>query len=508
MTARLHPLAPSPFAAVRPQALTRVLVPLAILLFAAAMRLAGLDKSLWIDEASSYYQATAPGFMAAARNYDHPPLYFALLRIGLRFTQSFALLRLFSVVCGLAGVAMFCFWPDRQSRSEGWLAGLLLASAPGFVSNSQELRQYALLSAAFVAALACAWRLIRAPEDKLALLGLAGALLIAAATHLITGFFLIALGAWLFWHLRHSRRHLLLNLAGGLAPAAILLAYLKLHFLLGSVKDHGAWWMPPVSPGLLGRIFGEITGWNALSWTADACERHVPGSGPAFLVVAAAACAFVAWSAWVHRSADAARGLLAIAAIYWSAAIAYSLAVTPILWPRTMLPGMLPCFLALALGISAHPVPRRRIAARSVAALLAAAMVVPWLRGLAWRSPENLHGMVAAVRAHTGASDLLVLLNGVEYGFEPYWPAYQDVSTLRIDSHAPVALTLGELEAARERFSHRDVLLVYRDDLYLAPNRPALDAIVRVLSGNSAPPEELWNQDSYHVLRFHPSGSP
>lgn len=59
-----------------------------ILAFAAAMRLVGIDKRLWLDEGSSYVQATALDFVATARNYDHPPLYFALLRMGLHATHA------------------------------------------------------------------------------------------------------------------------------------------------------------------------------------------------------------------------------------------------------------------------------------------------------------------------------------------------------------------------------------------------------------------------------------
>src|SRR5262245_23509628 len=72
-------------------------VPAMILALATALRLDGIGKSLWLDEVSSYLQANAHDFMAAARNYDHPPLYFALLRTGLRMTGSFTVLRLFSV---------------------------------------------------------------------------------------------------------------------------------------------------------------------------------------------------------------------------------------------------------------------------------------------------------------------------------------------------------------------------------------------------------------------------
>ena len=114
-------------------------VPAVILVVAAGLRLAGIDKSLWIDEAGSYAQASAQDFIAMARNYDHPPLYFALLRGGLGITESFTLLRLFSVACGLGAVAVFCFSSGKKQPVAGWCAALMVAASPGFVSNAQEL---------------------------------------------------------------------------------------------------------------------------------------------------------------------------------------------------------------------------------------------------------------------------------------------------------------------------------------------------------------------------------
>ncbi len=486
----------------------QVTVPLTILVFAAAVRLAGLDKSLWIDEAGSYMQATARDFLASARAYDHPPLYFALLRIGLRCTTSFTLLRLFSVGCGLASVALFCFWPDHPTRGGRWLAGLLLAASPAFVSNSQELRHYALLSAALAAALACAWRLARSPGDPVALLGLAGTLGVAAATHLLTAIFMIALAAWLLWSLRRTPFRLVVRVAAAFAPAGLLLVFFKSFFLLRTVKTPGDWWMPPLSPQLLGVVFREDTGWSAFSWLADACERHLHGSGQFFLVAAAVGTVFVGWAAWGHRWAGPARSLLAMAAVYWAIVIAYSLVVAPIVWPRTMLPGMLPCLLAVGLGVSAQPRPRCRAGASVVAALLALAMMVPWLRGLAWQPSEDLRGLAAAVRTQSSAADLLLLVNGVECGLEPYWPEYKQNAELKIELRAPRRATLGAVAASLAHSQSRTVLLIYREDLMFAPNRAVLDEIKRVLARGSAPPEEIWNRTAYHVLRFSPLAPP
>src|SRR5271154_1086861 len=87
-----------------------------------SLRLLSLDQSLWIDEAGSIAQASAADFLANARHDVHPPLYFAILRFGLRFTSSFALLRLFSVVCGL-GIVAIAIAAFRKSTPAMLVAG-------------------------------------------------------------------------------------------------------------------------------------------------------------------------------------------------------------------------------------------------------------------------------------------------------------------------------------------------------------------------------------------------
>ena len=266
--------------------------------------------------------------------------------------------------------------------------------------------------------------------------------------------------------------------------------------------------MPPVSPGLLGGVLAEDTGASAFAWVANACDRHLPGSGPLFLIAVTAGAAFVGWSAWGHRLAGPARGVLVIAAVYWGAMIAYSLAVVPIIWPRTMLPGMLPCLLSLGLGIWSQPVSRRRRAATGVAVLLALAMMVPWLRGLAWQPTEDLRGLADAVRSRSRPADLLLLVNDVECAFEPYWPEYRENPVLKVRLGDPSTSALRALTAARARFPEHPVVLIYREDLVLAPHRAALEAIAKVLAVGSAPPEMLWNRSGYHVLRFLPLPPP
>jgi|GEM_PF-5321054 Predicted membrane protein len=495
--------APDRDATTRSSIRLRALVPWTILLLAAALRLLGLDKSVWLDEASSLHQAMAPDFLASARAYDHPPLYFALLRAGLHLTDSYTVLRLFSVACGLGAVAFFCFWPDRILRVGGWIAGLLLAVSPGFVAHSQELRHYALLSASFTAALAFAWRLSRDPENPRVLLGLGLSLLFAAATHLLTLFFATALAAWLCWSLRtEPPRRWLTILATGFLPALLLVVLLKTVFLQATDKTTGGWWMPAVTPELLVRVFRTNAGWDAISRFSYLIDDILHGTRYIVLLIAAGSGAVLAWIAFCHRRAGPALSLLAVAAIYWTTTIAYSLAVAPIVWPRTMLPGTLPCLLAVGLGVAANASRSRRLLAAGLTVALAAFLSVPWAHGLAWRPAEDLRGLTAAVRSHHTSTDLLVSIDYVDAGLKPYWPRIPTENILHIQSITPPAETLAALATHRSDPRFKGLLLLYREDLTLTKNRAQFDALLQSLTAEGLSPEELWNHDGYRVLRY------
>ncbi len=478
-------------------------VPWAILLLAAALRVLGLEKSVWLDEASSLYQATASDFLASARSYDHPPLYFALLRAGLHLTDSYTLLRLFSVACGLGAVALFCFWPDRSLRAGGWIAGLLLAVSPGFVAHSQELRHYALLSLSFTAALAFAWRLSRHPDNIRVLLGLGLSLLIAAATHLLALFFAAALAAWLLWSLRGKPpRRWLIIIATGILPALLLAIFLKTAFLQETDKTTENWWMPPVTPGLLVRVFRTNVGWDAISRFSYIIEDALHISRYVVLVAAAGCGTVLAWTAFCHRHASLALSLLGIAAIYWTAMIAYSVTVAPIVWPRTMLPGLLPGLLAVGLGVAANPKRSRRFFAAGLTLTLAAFLSVPWVRGLAWQPAEDLRGLTTAVRSHHTPADLLVSIDYADAGLKPYWPQIPTETIHHIQSITPPAETLADLTKRRSASRYKSLLLLYREDHMLAKNRVHFDALIEALTAEGLSSEEIWNHDGYRVLRY------
>jgi hypothetical protein len=404
----------------------------------------------------------------------------------------------------VAAVAVFCVFFGGRHHTANWYAALLLGVLPGFVDNSQQLRQYALLTFSFTLSLMFAWRVVQTPRNGAALIGLSGVLAVAACTHLISSFFMLALAVVTLWSLRRQPWGRIVQVAVAFVPPALLAFFFKWVFLTQTDKSPDLWWMPPVSLDLLKDVFGEITGWGTLEDVADACNGYVVGCGPVFLAVAAVGIAFLVWTAWGRAAARVPRVLLTMALIYWALVIIYSLTVIQVVVPRTMLPGILPLLLGLGLGVSTHPRWHRRVIAGAVTTLLAVAIAIPWLSGLAVRPFDNLRGASYALKRNSHPPDLLVLV-GEDWALEPYWPEYKERRVLRLELAAPLPDTLASLGAARAaQPSGSAVLLFYRhDSLSGARDHAVLDTIIEQLSADGATPENLWGGD-YSILRFRP----
>jgi hypothetical protein len=137
-----------------------------ITVLALAIRLVWLgSKSLWVDEADSFYFASHTFPEIFSRLCDpHPPGYYALLRLSLALGHSEFWVRLPSAVAGALAVPMLyalgllaasvpqasqldaAFSVRGLDQRTGVLASLLLAVAPLHVWYSQEARMYALVT--------------------------------------------------------------------------------------------------------------------------------------------------------------------------------------------------------------------------------------------------------------------------------------------------------------------------------------------------------------------------
>ena len=159
-----------------------------------------VDRSLWLDEATSWYQSQLPfGVMLAdLRATDvHPPGYHAVLWLAVQaFGDSELGLRLPSLIAGLALIPMlFVSGRALYDRRTGMIAAALGAVAPILVWYSQEARMYAQL---MLFALIAVWALHQALETGRRRYWLAFALASAAVawTHYMAILLVVVLAAF------------------------------------------------------------------------------------------------------------------------------------------------------------------------------------------------------------------------------------------------------------------------------------------------------------------------
>lgn len=330
--------------------------------FAVGLRLAGLDKGLWLDEyAGSLAVVLQKNYSQVIElsKYDvHPPLYLLLLNAWSRLGSSEIHLRLLSVVLGSFTVVVIMRWMNRHDRLAGILAGLMAAVTPVFLRFSQEVRAYSLLVFSTSVAFYMASAVLEHPRRVTPYLGLAVAVTLAASTHLVG--ILLILPIFAFLALSPEReervRYTLLGIFTLLPLSAFLYFYVVFLDIPG--RTAGQWWMPPLSWGLVVSTVELLLGFTNEPWPWTALhETSRPESTLALLFHLFVLSLAVA----LFRCGDRRRVLpfAAAAALYWLQVLLLSFLGTPVYWYRTLLPGMVPLVGCLALGVAT--VPQRRI---------------------------------------------------------------------------------------------------------------------------------------------------
>ncbi|MDJ0747756.1 MAG: hypothetical protein QNJ32_31095 [Xenococcaceae cyanobacterium MO_167.B27] len=159
-----------------------------ILVVAFSIRLIGLDKGIWLDEAFTIQMISKANLLKMLQDLRgdvHPPLYYVLLYFWSKITSSEESLRLFSVFFGLGTVAVVMSWLKQYSCLASILAGIYFSTAPVMLRFSQEIRGYSLLLFATALAFFFASRVIAKPEKLSGYIGLILSLTVAIFTKLI-----------------------------------------------------------------------------------------------------------------------------------------------------------------------------------------------------------------------------------------------------------------------------------------------------------------------------------
>lgn len=273
--------------AIRPHAridLRAHLPVLAVLIVAAVLRLPGIaSRALWIDEAFCVRLAqldwTQLAERAAADN--HPPLYFAVLKLWMAVFGSSALaLRSLDLVLGVATVALVYALARRVLGSRGWAlaAAAWLALQPAHVLWAAQVRMYAL--AGFLAVLSGLLLLdaLRDPSWRRWAAWTAAAIALVY-THYFGAFVVLAQGLHAVVTLARApeRRGLVRALVAGAAVGVAFAPWLGV-VAAQSERVAALWWVPPLTPSRL------LWAWSRTAGLMIEDEFTVPGGVAAWAI--------------------------------------------------------------------------------------------------------------------------------------------------------------------------------------------------------------------------------
>lgn len=375
-----------------------------ILTLALALRLVGLNKGLWIDEYETIYKlAGNHGLRQTTRalRYDiHPPLYFWMLEVWRRVGGDAEwYLRLLTVATSMIWLGLTMAWLKLYHRGGALLAGIMLATTPFVMRYGQEIRGYALLCVAGMAAFFFASRFLRDPQQRYAW-GASLALTVAVCTHVIGVFLPVAVLVFALLESRSFR--ILRGFALWVLVPPYLATLLLLKFYFVTLEQQGRW-IPPVS-------------WTFFS---DFALSFVGGSAYALdwvlIGIALTAALFGNWKLGLP--------FLGAAAAFVAQALLYSLAVRSVMVDRYFLTALT---LVIAwCGVQLGSIERawiRRVGIASVV-LLAATFGVQWVQGEAAQPVERWRRLGEMMTPPDASTPVLVAPEFAEEIFEHYAPA-------------------------------------------------------------------------------------
>ena len=136
-----------------------------ITLFAAFLRLAQADESLWLDELHTAWAAMGPADEVVLRSQfgNQSPLYFCLVRGAVScFGRNEVALRLPSLMAGIALVPLVAWLTFRwtQDRVAALTAAMLVSVDHYCLFYSQEARPYAIVQFVGLVQVICFWELL------------------------------------------------------------------------------------------------------------------------------------------------------------------------------------------------------------------------------------------------------------------------------------------------------------------------------------------------------------
>lgn len=527
---------------------------MAILILAAALRLMGLSKGIWLDEASSIDLITRTDFLAGLRNYDHPPLYFAMLRLWATINAGEPFLRLLSVGLSLGMVITVMRWLRRYSDIASLLGGFLCATMPVMLEYAHEIRNYALLLWGTALTFYFAERILRQPDRWLGYIGLTVSLTVVVTTHLVGVLLLPAVGVFMGAYSITQARPFQMpgNLYDNSEPSKILgistlgqydlsasqskpwtplrrllpvfalptIAFLYLFFVF--LPNHlqqrtvDSWWMPSASIPQVLKTFKYLSGLPSLFGDISVSNAVFTPLGFGLLAISLIVFAPLLLGDWRQSTP-----MLVTALTYWAGLLFMSMALAPVFIARTALPGLIPLIGFISVQIATIPTWTPQLAADipglsrglrwlPLAGLLLINLVtIPaWVRHDAWTPVERWQPIAETLAQYRQPDDLVVFYPG--YNEAPtryYYPADlppESVVAIWIGGTSKKLDFLRQLVAtiaAQERPAA--VYLVLRDDQNVANEAPIYAEMSDLLESTFGPPTELVREGNLQVLQYH-----
>lgn len=461
-----------------------------ILLLAAGLRLLGLSKSLWLDEASTLQVIFSPSFYQAIRSYDHPPLYFTFLHIWSALGRSEALLRLPSVIFGTTAVGVMMADLKYHNLHATRLVGLLAAVSPVFLRFSQEIRDYALLILLTALVFYFANRVVRDPGSKLGQWGLVISLAAAVCTHLAAAFLIPAAAVYLACFSSTRRWQTLILLA---APILVFLV-VYFFFIPPAVRGRTSaeWGEEQLSFALLLFIGVYLAG--AYSFLAP-LPAYYPQTDLLTLhplsLIPFLAMLMVITGLLLGKWRKGLPYLLA-ALTYWGGLALYSTFSAVILSERTALPGLVPFMAFAGIQLTEPRQPVNKVVNGIAVSVLCLSALLNWITFSAWQPQEDWRAISQAVTGQWQPGDKLILYpNYCATALEYYAPQISPEDMLLVsvlEHHLKDAADLSRLDQANTSSS---IFLIYRPDTQAQKTPAVYEQLQSHLVSRFGPPQTV-----------------
>jgi len=467
------------------------------------LRLLGLGRGIWLDEYLSIALVRGDDLFAALRRSDHPPLYFLLLEPWSWVSARVEWLRLLSVLFGSGAIVVTVLSLRRRSALAALLAGALWATLPLFLRYSQEIRGYGLLLLLGALVYAAAQRCVERPADGRARALLALGMVAAVLVHAVG--VMLALSAALYVLVargapdRRQLRHWLVLPA---APLACFALWFGL-FLQPEGRTASSEWLPALTPALLRDVCERLVGLRELGLPLRALAERGGLPARALELGALATGALLGLAVLVRGDWRRSGPLLLAALAYWSLLLATSVLITPVVWHRTALPGMVPFISFVALHTaSARPLLLRRAAAGAL--LLACATHACWwaLRE-SGRPIEHWREAALALEARRAPNDLVAAFPPYLSGPLDYYARLPQERWMRWESPQQAERELEQLaQRSTGTVSQPGVWLLERRDLAYERDRARHEELRALLEGRYGPPAETERLGLLSLMRY------